>query len=160
MYGENSEWLSEYHNRKAWAINAKNSLQMVSGFSPYQIVFGQQPNLPSVLTDKLPALAGTTSNKVLSDHINAMHLSCQAFMHAESSERFRRALCNKICAITASFDQGDKVYFKWDRGNKWKGPAIVIGQDGKMIFVRHGSIYFRISANRIIKSDSISFNNI
>lgn len=29
----------------SWAINAKNSLNMHSGFSWYQIVFDQQPNL-------------------------------------------------------------------------------------------------------------------
>ena len=36
-----------------WATNAKNSLQMVSGWSPYQLVFEVNPNLPSVLWIKL-----------------------------------------------------------------------------------------------------------
>ena len=35
-----------------WAVNAKNSLQNIFGFSSYQLVFGRNPNLPSVLTDK------------------------------------------------------------------------------------------------------------
>ncbi len=34
-----------------WALMAKNSMHNVHGFSPYQLVFGQNPNLPSVLTD-------------------------------------------------------------------------------------------------------------
>ena len=33
-----------------WALNAKNSLQNIFGFSPYQLVFGRNPNLPSVMT--------------------------------------------------------------------------------------------------------------
>ena len=40
----------------AWAINATNSLHNVYRFSPSQLVFGRNPNLPSVLNDKLPAL--------------------------------------------------------------------------------------------------------
>ena len=43
-----------------WAINVKNSLQMWNGFSSYQLVFGQNPNIPNVMTDKPPALHGTT----------------------------------------------------------------------------------------------------
>ena len=34
---------------------------------------------------------------------------------------------------------------------KWKGPGFVIRQDGKIIFFCHGSIYVRVSANRIMK---------
>ena len=47
-----------------WATNAKNALQMVSGWSPYQLVFGVNPNLPSVLVDKAPAPEGTTISEV------------------------------------------------------------------------------------------------
>ena len=43
-----------------WAINVKNSLQMWNGLSSYQLVFGQNPNIPNVMTDKPPALHGTT----------------------------------------------------------------------------------------------------
>ena len=50
----------------AWAINAKNNLQMWNGFSCYQLVFGQNPNIPNVMTDKPPALHGTTISQVVS----------------------------------------------------------------------------------------------
>ena len=46
----------------AWAISAKNSLQNHGGFSPNQLVSGHNINLPSVLTDALPAL-DTSSSK-------------------------------------------------------------------------------------------------
>ena len=35
-----------------WAMNAKNSLSMVYGVSPYQLVFGSNRNMPSVINDK------------------------------------------------------------------------------------------------------------
>jgi hypothetical protein len=46
-----------------WAVAAKNTLNNVNGFSPYQIVFGRNPNLPSAFSDKLPALEGQTTSK-------------------------------------------------------------------------------------------------
>ena len=38
-----------------WAVSAKNSLQNHNGFCPNQLVFGRNVNMPSVLTDQLPA---------------------------------------------------------------------------------------------------------
>ena len=37
-----------------WACVAKNSMLMVQGFSPYQIMFGRNPKLPNIITDPLP----------------------------------------------------------------------------------------------------------
>ena len=36
-----------------WAVIAKNTLNSVNGFSPYQIVFCRNPNLPSAFGDNL-----------------------------------------------------------------------------------------------------------
>ena len=41
-----------------WAISAKNSLINISRFSPYQLVLGRNVSLPSVFSDKIPALEG------------------------------------------------------------------------------------------------------
>ena len=38
------------------AVNAKNCLVNVHGFSPYQIVYGKNPNSPSNIINKLPTL--------------------------------------------------------------------------------------------------------
>ena len=40
---------------------------------------------------------------------------------------------------------------KRDDDTKWKGPGTVIGQDGKVVFVRHGSIYVRVHPVRLIR---------
>ena len=37
----------------------------------------------------------------------------------------------------AVYTTGDEVYFKRS-DNKWKGPAKVSGQDGLVVFIRHG----------------------
>ena len=38
----------------------------------------------------------------------------------------------------AVYTTGDEVYYKRSDNNKWKGPSKVIGQDGPVVFIRHG----------------------
>ena len=40
-----------FHSALAWCTNAKNSLANVPGFSPFQLVIGQNPVLPSTSYD-------------------------------------------------------------------------------------------------------------
>ena len=69
---------------------------MVSDWRPYQLVFGVNPNFPSVLVDKAPALEETTISEVFAEHFNALHSARRAFIQAESSERIRRTLRHQI----------------------------------------------------------------
>ena len=66
-----------------WALMAKNSMHNVHGYSPYQLVFGQNPNLPSVLTNKPPALEGTNMSTWIAQHITTLHATRRAFTKAE-----------------------------------------------------------------------------
>ena len=138
-----------------WAVNAKNCLHMNSGYSSYQLVFGQNPNLPNVLIDNPPALEGTTISKTFAKHLNALHSSRRAFIKAESSERIRCALRHQIRIKDQIFQSRDKVYYKRDGQHKWRGPGTVIGQDGKVIFVRHGNVYVRVAPCRLIKTGKV-----
>ena len=57
---------------------------------------------------------------------------------AESSEKIRRALCKQTRQTGALYTTGDKVYYKRSDNDKLKRPAKVIGQDGFVVFIRHG----------------------
>ena len=85
-------------------------------------------------------------------HLNAMHSSHRAFIRAESSERIHWALRHQIRMKDQIFISGDAVYYKRDGEQKWRGPGKVIGQDGKVIFVRHGNVYVRVAPSRLIKA--------
>ena len=76
----------------AWAVSAKNSLTNVYSYSPNQLVFGRNPNFPSMLTEKLPTLDNKMNSGVLLDNLNALHTARKAFVSAEADERIRRAL--------------------------------------------------------------------
>ena len=137
-----------------WALMAKNTMQNVHGFSPYQLVFGRNPNLPSVLVDKPPALEGTTISAWVGQHITALHTARKAFTEAECSERIRRALRKQLRRNDEKYETGDKVYYKRTDCVEWKGPGVVIGQEGVVIFVRHGGTYVRVHHSRLRKANA------
>ena len=104
----------------AWSLSAKNALKNVYGFSPNQLVFGHNPNLPSVIDSKLPALSGTTSSQLIASHLNAMHASRKAFVECEASEKLRRALRSKTrSATTKNYHNGNKVLYKREKDSRW-----------------------------------------
>ena len=123
----------------AWAVNAKNCLQMVGGFSPHQLVYGRNPRLPGVMNDELPALEGTSTSEVIARHLNACHAARKAFISAEASEKIRRALKGSVKQSRKQFTNGEKIYFKRPDRKEWSGPATVIGQDGKTVIVKYGA---------------------
>ena len=99
----------------AWAVNAKNSLHNVYGYSQNQLAFGRNLILPSVINDKPPALESTCTifSEVVAKNLNALHEARKAFIENEASEKLRRALKHTIRPITSIIYQpGDKVYYK------------------------------------------------
>ena len=102
----------------SWACMAKNSLQMWNGFSSHQIVFGQNPNIPNVMTDNIVALDGKTSSEVFAEHLNALHAARRTFIECEADERVRRALRHKVRASEQVFNNGDRVYYKREAQEK------------------------------------------
>ena len=97
----------------AWAISAKNTLDNVYAFSPNQLVFSRNPNLPSFLNDKLPALEGVSTSEVVASNINVMHAARKQFIKCESLEKLRCALHHQVkTGITQSYKNGDVVFYK------------------------------------------------
>lgn len=135
-----------------WANMARNSLSMWNGFSSHQLVFGHNPNLPSIMTDKLPALEGTTQSEAFAKHLNVLHDARKAYIQTEADERLRRALRTKARAAEQIFENGDTVFYKREGKDRWLGPANVVFQEGKEVFIRHGGIFVRVSPNRLTKT--------
>lgn len=49
------------------------------------------------------------------------------------------------------YETGDKLYHKQVDSTEWKGPGVVIGQDGVVIFVHHWGTYVRVHQSRLQK---------
>lgn len=129
----------------AWAIAAKNSIHNVYGFSPYQLVLGRNPVYPSILDPTPPALEDTTSTKLVADNLNAMHAGRKAFVAAEASMKLKRAMKAKtrIHSNTIYWPR-DKVYYKKPDKDEWRGPAVVLGQEGTVVLVKDGGFNYRV----------------
>jgi hypothetical protein len=84
--------------------------------------------------------------------LNSLHEARQAFIESEAAELIRRALRCKIRASQQVFKHGDIVYYKREGYDRWLGPANVVFQDGKVIFLRHGGVFVRVSPNRLVKA--------
>ena len=135
----------------SWCINAKNSLENVQGYSPFQLSSGQNPRLPAVLSNRPPAYDSSFCSKLIRDNLNALHRAREAFIESERSERISRALSHNIRTSNGTkFVCGDVVYYKRDKIRQWKGPGVVIGQDGQQVLVKHGSTYVRVHPCRLI----------
>ena len=134
----------------AWALSAKNSLQSFYGFSPNQLVFRRNPNLPSVLVYDPPALEGTSCSQMIADNLNTLHRAREAFIQQEASEKIRRALRHQIRPSgDLKFVCGDIAYNKRNDSSKWKGPGTVLGQEGQQILFKHGEVYVRAHPCRL-----------
>lgn len=145
-----------------WAVNAKNSMANVHGFSPQQLVFGYNTYCPG-LDDKeisVSQIEDIATSKIVADNLNAMYEARSAFISAQNSERLKRALKGRIYkAYETKYFIGDKVYYR-TTDNTWRGPGTVIGQYRKLVLVKTGGLFVRVYPSRVIlKTDADNMLN-
>ena len=123
-----------------WAVNAKNSLETYQGFSPSQIVFGENPRLPAIYAAGPPGLEETTMSKAMADHINALHSAREAFIQCESDRVLKTALRKRVYSRPNQISPGDWIYFR-NKSKRWEGPVKVTTLSGKLLYaIRAGSL--------------------
>ena len=132
-----------------YASMVKNMYSSTNGFSPYQLVFGRNPNLPDVLTDDLPALQPRAPLGVVHDHLRALQQAKLAYFETQASQKVKLALSKNIRDVKFIPRCGDRVFYKRCIDSTWSGPANVIGLDGKIVFVRHGGAVLRIHVSQV-----------
>ena len=136
-----------------WAVNAKNSLSNVHGFSPYQLAIGYSPKMPCVLENWPPANE-STSNEIVLRNLKSIESSRKAFIEAESKEKIKRALKSNLRTCNdQKFVSGDIVFYKRNDSKKWKGPAKVLGTDSQQVLLKHGGTYVRVHKCRLMLKD-------
>ena len=116
----------------------------------YQLVFGKNPTLPSLQNDKPPALKSETSWDIIRQNLASQHVARETFIRSENDEKLRRALNHNIrTSGDIKYFSGDKVYYRRMDSRKWKGPAVVIGQDAQQVLVKHGGVMIRVHPSRL-----------
>ena len=118
------------------AICSVNCSMYVHGFTPAQLAKGQNPRLPSALSDGMPAFEGETTSPVIAEHLNTISSARKAFASAQTSAKLKRALRKPIRSYCdAIYDHGDNIFYKLPDQHWWQGPAAVIGCDGKVVLI-------------------------
>ena len=137
----------------SWAVNAKNSLCNVFGFSPHQLVFGRNPEVPGILQyNTLPALNDETNCQLLSEHLNAMNAARTSFIKLENCDRLRRVMREKVhSGANIKYCSGDVVYYKRrNQKGPWLGPATVVGHIDNQVLLKQGGSLIRIHPCKIV----------
>ena len=125
--------------------SAKNRLAKVSGYSPFQHVFGAQPNDPEDLL--YGPHANNPNEEAIIDDRHAQEVAIRsaaraAFFHVQTDERVRRALSGRTRVTARAPECGERVfYYRKTKNNKrgmWMGPGTVIGYEGVNAWVTRG----------------------
>ena len=134
------------------ALFAKNVEPNNKGFSSLQIVYGNNPTIPGILTSTPPSLSTNFTSKHVREHLANINKAREAFRIADNDERIKRALKSRIQSyINEKYSSDDKVYFKQKDKVEWSGPATVIGQQGKVVFLKYGNNLRRVHMSRVIR---------
>lgn len=126
----------------------RNSLAVHGCASPFQLVTGSQPRIPSVLSDYMPAMQeGHIPTEEDLVHKIAMlatlAASRAAFSRAEASQSVRRALNRRVQGDPGRVYQPGDVVRYWEQSECSSrrgihGPATVVSQAGRVVRLRHG----------------------
>ena len=65
-----------------WAVSAKSTLHTCYAFSPNQLVFGRNPNLPSNLYNLPPSMEDISKTDIIVKHLNTLHAARKVFIEA------------------------------------------------------------------------------
>ena len=159
LYKVQADGVSDIETALCWTLQAKNALDNVHGFSPAQLVFGQNPSIPTTLNSQLPALESDYSAELVTENMRTLKVAREAFIKAESSERIKRALRHNIRPSGANrFYTGDLVFYKRNDSRRWRGPGRVIGSESSNVLIKHGSSYVRVHACRVMLDDKRNEN--
>ena len=139
-----------------WAINAKNSLHNIYGFSPQQLVLGRNCNLPSLLeTKNLASLNEATVSEVVADHMNALASARKEFIKVERDVRIKRALKSRVPGYNDDvLLPGDIVYFKRLKTKDFLGPGTVMCNVDQSIIIKYGGKIIRLHRSKVLKKDT------
>ena len=145
------------------AFNTKNSLSRVKGFSPEQAVLGVAPRLPGSIVSCAPlsshmlAEGDDPEGQAFQRSLELRTSARKAFIEADNSSAFRRALLRRSRPIRGPFEPGDLVLYwkrvganlRRDRG-RWHGPARVLMLDGRhVIWLSHAGKLIRASPEQL-----------
>ena len=139
-------------------VEARNSLMKRGGYSPYQIVFGREPEVPGddLFTESPnPISNGAILEDAIAEFSNRARCSARAATLATLDCRAARVALNSRPRPLREFRPGDEVAV-WRRGRgikrstaRWRGPGVVAGQTGGNYWVSLPGSFVKCSPEQL-----------
>ena len=147
------------------SFHAKNTMSIVSGYSPEQAVFGRASKLPASLVsdeDLSTHLASDSESPDLASNHFQRNLALRtaaraAFSQADNSDAIRRAMNHQSRGMIHSWACGQLCMY-WDKRKspnmlekgRWNGPAQVVCQESRsIIWISHLNRLLRCSKENL-----------
>ena len=78
-----------------WIVMARNTLQMVGGYSPYQLVFGRNPEIPILTGDVSPSMKEELPNASLREILEYAHKAKEIYVQQEADRKGRERITSE-----------------------------------------------------------------
>lgn len=102
-----------------WALNARNTLQNIAGVSHFQLVFGYNPDLPTIMPENLSALSMKTSSEISQENLDAIHKTHTVFIASKNDVRIKRTFLKIVQTFKeTNYVTGYTVLYKRDDSNE------------------------------------------
>ena len=134
------------------ALFTKNAMTNTSGYSSAQIVMGANPRIPGIPYNDPPANENVTESEAVKQRLTTMFETRKEYMKIENDSRLKKALNSKIPPPRLEqYENGEEVFYRHGTDGVWHGPAAVIGQQNKIIYIRQGRFILAASQTNIKK---------
>ena len=118
---------------------AQKKLQMVWGYSPHQLVFGRNPEIPILTGYMSPSMTEEILEETLREILEYAHKAREIYIQQEADRKIKRALRHEIRKQVQEINIREKLYYKKDVEDKWRGPLKVMGKEAKTVVVKQGT---------------------
>ena len=108
--------------------------------------------MPGAIENEPPAQSTKCKDELIQRRIKAIFEARLAVAHVENQNRLQKALTITHAGKMVFVKEGEWVYYRMGEDPDWQGPGRVMGQDGKLIFIRHGRNYIVASPSRVMKT--------
>ena len=134
------------------ACFVKNTEINKTGFSPLQLFCGRSPSFPG-LSDCTPSsieMEGSNDYLKILRRLDDTRVAARQF---DCNHRMKVALKSKVNPSCENlFFFGDSIFFKLESSTKWKS-GTVLGQDGKVLFVKYGNFIRRVPIDHVVPAE-------